>query len=187
MSGLAGIVLLIAAVYALTVGRFNAMSDHPGTAEEIAARLAPIGKVALAGAEGAAAPREVAAVERSPAADEGPGVAIYQKSCATCHATGVAGAPMLGDKVAWEPRFASGMDQMMHTAINGKGAMPPRGTCAACTQADLKLAIEYMLAQVGHGPAASVATSDAPSPPIQPAPVSEGMMGMSGMEGMPVP
>ena len=76
------------------------------------------------------------------------GAAIYQQACVACHATGVAGAPKLGDKAAWEARIAQGLDQLLHTAISGKGAMPPRGTCAACTDEELKSAIEYMISQV---------------------------------------
>ena len=57
----------------------------------------------------------------------------------------VAGAPKFGDKAAWEPRIAQGIDAMLSTAINGKGAMPPRGTCMDCSDADLKAAIEYMI------------------------------------------
>ena len=33
---------------------------------------------------------------------------LYAQTCAVCHATGVAGAPKLGDKAAWAPRIAAG-------------------------------------------------------------------------------
>ena len=75
------------------------------------------------------------------------GQAIYQQSCQSCHATGVANAPKLGDKEAWAPRIATGMDAMFATAISGKGAMPPKGACMACTDDDRKAAIEYMVSQ----------------------------------------
>jgi cytochrome c5 len=75
------------------------------------------------------------------------GQQIYQTACQACHATGVAGAPKLGDKEAWAPRIAQGMDTMLANATNGKNAMPPKGTCASCTEADLKAAIEYMVSQ----------------------------------------
>ena len=75
------------------------------------------------------------------------GQQIYQSTCAACHATGVAGAPKLGDKAAWAPRIAQGMDTLLANATNGKNAMPPKGTCASCTEADLKAAIEYMVSQ----------------------------------------
>jgi len=79
---------------------------------------------------------------------EGPdGQKIYQTSCQACHATGAAGAPKLGDKEAWAPRIATGMDAMLASAINGKNAMPPKGACMSCTDDDLKAAIEYMVSQ----------------------------------------
>jgi cytochrome c5 len=40
------------------------------------------------------------------------------------------------------------MDTLMATVVNGKGAMPPRGTCAACSDEDLRAAVEYMLSTV---------------------------------------
>jgi cytochrome c5 len=36
---------------------------------------------------------------------------------------------------------------LLHSAINGKNAMPPRGTCATCSDDELKAAIEYMVSQ----------------------------------------
>ena len=75
------------------------------------------------------------------------GQQIYQSSCQACHATGAAGAPKVGDKEAWAPRIATGVDAMLAVAIKGKGAMPPKGTCMSCTDDQLKAAIEYMVSQ----------------------------------------
>jgi len=150
MSGLVGVVILVALVYVLTVVQFSG-ERSAGTPAEIRARIAPVESATLADAE----PSYAAAPAATPnAADEGPGVAIYQTACMVCHEPGAAGAPKLGDKAVWEPRIAQGLDQLLQTAIDGKGAMPPRGTCMACTDEDLKLAIEYMLIQVGYEPAA---------------------------------
>ena len=74
-------------------------------------------------------------------------MAIYKQACFACHDTGAANAPKLGDKAAWEPRIAQGLDQLLSTAISGKGAMPPRGTCATCSDEDLRIAIEYMVSK----------------------------------------
>ena len=73
------------------------------------------------------------------------GKKIYDTKCFTCHNTAVAGAPKLGDKAAWEPRIATGMDAMLATAVKGKGAMPPKGACMDCSDDDLKAAIQYMV------------------------------------------
>ena len=58
---------------------------------------------------------------------------LYAQTCSVCHATGVAGAPKLGDKAAWAPRLAQGIDGLTASAIKGKGAMPPRAARARAT------------------------------------------------------
>ena len=73
------------------------------------------------------------------------GKQIYDTKCIICHKAGVANAPKLGDKAAWEPRIATGMDAMLAVAIKGKGAMPPKGTCMECSDDDLTAAIQYMV------------------------------------------
>ena len=73
------------------------------------------------------------------------GEQVYQASCQSCHAAGVAGSPKLGDKAAWAPRIATGMDALVASSINGKGIMPPKGACASCSDDDLKAAVEYMV------------------------------------------
>jgi len=75
------------------------------------------------------------------------GEETYNTYCHVCHATGVANAPKLDDAAAWAPRIAQGMDVLLQSAINGKNAMPPRGTCMSCSDDDLKAAIEYMTSQ----------------------------------------
>ena len=75
------------------------------------------------------------------------GQKIYQTSCQACHATGVAGAPKLGDKDAWAPRIAKGNDAMLLSVKNGLKAMPPKGTCMSCSEDELRAAMEYMVGQ----------------------------------------
>jgi len=77
-------------------------------------------------------------------ADEDKGKEIYDTKCSVCHANGVAGAPKFGDKEAWAPRIATGEEALMSSVINGKNAMPPKGTCMDCSDADLKAALQYM-------------------------------------------
>jgi len=76
-----------------------------------------------------------------------PGKQVYEKSCQACHATGAAGAPKLGDKEAWAPRIATGMDALLANSIKGKGVMPPKGGCASCSDDDIKAAVEYLVSQ----------------------------------------
>jgi len=69
---------------------------------------------------------------------------LYNKACIACHASGAAGAPKTGDKAAWEPRLAKGMDTMLKNAKNGINAMPPKGMCMDCTDEEFKALIQYM-------------------------------------------
>jgi cytochrome c5 len=71
--------------------------------------------------------------------------ALYSQVCSACHAAGVAGAPKFGDKAAWAPRLAAGVDGLTASAIKGKGAMPPKGGSTA-TEADIKTVVAYMVA-----------------------------------------
>jgi cytochrome c5 len=55
------------------------------------------------------------------------GEEVYKGQCAACHATGVSGAPKLGEAGDWGPRLAQGFDALVHSALKGKGAMAPQG------------------------------------------------------------
>jgi cytochrome c5 len=94
-----------------------------------------------AGESSASAPAAAAA----PALSADAGKKLYEQACVACHAAGVAGAPKLGDKSAWQPRLAQGVNALTAQVIAGKGAMPPRGASTA-TDAELRAAVEYMTA-----------------------------------------
>ena len=69
---------------------------------------------------------------------------LFNQVCSACHATGVAGAPKVGDKAAWASRVAQGVDALTASAIKGKGAMPPKGGSSA-SDADIKAVVAYMV------------------------------------------
>jgi len=73
------------------------------------------------------------------------GKEVYKKSCAVCHA---ALSPKLGDKAAWEPRLKQGTDALVASVLKGKGAMPAKGGNATLSEADIKSAVDYMVAQL---------------------------------------
>ena len=106
------------------------MAAAPAAAPAPAAEPAP-----------AAAPPAAAAQTVAVAAGAAP--ALYA-TCGACHAAGVAGAPKFGDKAAWAPRLALGVDGLTASVIKGKGAMPPRGGSAG-TDAEIKAAVVYMV------------------------------------------
>lgn len=70
----------------------------------------------------------------------------YGKTCGVCHATGVGNAPKFGDANAWKPRLAKGDDKLLASVKNGLNAMPPKGMCNDCSDADYKALIHYMAA-----------------------------------------
>lgn len=74
-------------------------------------------------------------------------VRTYRTACMACHASGAAGAPKTGDKAAWKTRIAAGMDTMVKNAVDGKGAMPPKGGRPNLTDAQIKAVVEYMVAE----------------------------------------
>jgi len=73
------------------------------------------------------------------------GEKLYRSACVVCHSTGVANAPKLGDKAAWAPIIAQGMDTILANTIKGKGAMPPRGGANNADDVSLRAAVEYMV------------------------------------------
>jgi cytochrome c5 len=74
------------------------------------------------------------------------GKSVYDQACVACHGQGVAGAPKFGDKAAWAPRIQTGMEALYTTSLKGKGAMPPKGGNTALADADIKAAVDYMVA-----------------------------------------
>ncbi|MBT4519438.1 MAG: cytochrome c5 family protein [Halieaceae bacterium] len=78
------------------------------------------------------------------AAIAGPDMDKYNKSCAVCHATGAAEAPITGDAAVWAPRMAKGMAVLVQSVNNGLNAMPPKGMCYDCSDEDYASLIEFM-------------------------------------------
>lgn len=109
-----------------------------------AAAPAPAAPKAEAAKPAAAAPAAAAPAATASATIDPAGEKLYKSVCFACHAAGVAGAPKFGDKAAWAPLIATGMDHMVEIAIHGKGAMPPRGGSQA-TDAEVHAAVEYMV------------------------------------------
>ncbi|MEM7362715.1 MAG: c-type cytochrome [Pseudomonadota bacterium] len=70
---------------------------------------------------------------------------FYNGSCSACHALGIANAPKFGDASQWSERVDKGRDVLYTSVIQGLGTMPPRGTCAGCSDDDLKAIVDYML------------------------------------------
>lgn len=77
-----------------------------------------------------------------------PGLAIYNRSCVSCHSMGAAGAPRLGDRAAWAPRIAKGRDALLQSALHGMPpGMPAKGLCITCSDDELRQVIDYMISK----------------------------------------
>ena len=73
------------------------------------------------------------------------GEEIYDAACTTCHAIGLAGAPLFGNKVIWGERANKDLAVLVETVTNGLGGMPPMGMCMDCSQEELANSVQYML------------------------------------------
>ncbi|MCC5887609.1 MAG: cytochrome c5 family protein [Gammaproteobacteria bacterium] len=131
---LLAIVILIAAAA-------GASAFAPGTEAEIRERIAPFGQLRVQATDEEDEGEVVA--QREPRDAE----AIYDQFCGTCHIGGIAGAPRMTAE-AWEPRIAEGMEALYATTFNGRGAMPPRGTCFDCTDEELIKTVDWMVESV---------------------------------------
>ena len=120
----------------------EAKATDPRLSALVSERLKPVGSVNTGDVVIAAAP--AAAVSSEPRGAE----EVYNIACGACHASGVAGAPKMGDKAAWAPRLAKGMETLVKNAITGIGAMPAKGGNPTITDAEIQATVEYMMASV---------------------------------------
>jgi cytochrome c5 len=129
---------------ATTTASAAAPMADPNAGKPIAAPSAGLNaqvRDAVPNATPGSAPGQLVAAATSSAGGAPP--ALYTQTCSTCHAAGIAGAPKLGDKAAWAPRVAQGVDALTASAIKGKGAMPPKGGSSA-SDAEVKAVVTYM-------------------------------------------
>jgi cytochrome c5 len=81
------------------------------------------------------------------AAADRTGEAVFKAVCTTCHTAGLMNAPKITDKAAWKPRIAQGMPMLYDHALKGIRMMPAKGTCAACTDKEIKNGVDYMVSK----------------------------------------
>ena len=120
-----------------------AVTAQANTDEAIAQRIKPVGQVCISGQPCQAQAASTAAVSAgaSRSTDD-----VVGKYCSACHSIGLLDAPKIGDSAAWQARLDSegGIDGVLAKAIAGVNAMPPKGTCTDCSDAELRAAIEKM-------------------------------------------
>ena len=76
---------------------------------------------------------------------EDAGAKIYTSVCSDCHSFGGLGAPQIGDRKAWLRLVDQGRDRLYEVAVHGSGDMPFKGMCHACSPAQIRAAVDYMI------------------------------------------
>ncbi|HEX6735034.1 MAG TPA: c-type cytochrome [Azonexus sp.] len=100
------------------------------------------GLAALLLAAGALAAAPALAAERS-------GKQVVDEVCTACHASGVDGAPKIGDRAEWSKRASKGLSDLTRNAITGVRNMPAHGGQAKLSDVEMSRAVGYMVSG-GH-------------------------------------
>nr|WP_283101632.1 c-type cytochrome [Halomonas populi] len=121
------------------------IGGEEATAEEGAAE----GEADIAATEGEADAEAAPAEEETAGNGNGlDGEALYAGGgCAACHGTGAAGAPRLGEAGDWGERLEQDISELYAHAINGIGAMPPKGGNMSLSDEEVEAIVDYMVAE----------------------------------------
>lgn len=130
----AGLIIAITSIYLIVslVQSSFFVAEDKSSAEATAARIKPLGEVMIGSAPGSRTGEE-----------------IYSKVCLSCHAAGLLGSPVLGDKAAWSTRIAKGFSGLTESAIKGINQMPARGGKSDLTDDEMARVVAYMANQAG--------------------------------------
>ena len=165
-AAVAAVLVAVLAQQALQQRMASTAANQPVTSVE--ERIKPVGTVAIAAIPKQTTPAP-AAVTPAPAPAAGTGApantadapasatppvasaskvgeTTYNGLCMGCHATGALQAPKFGDKAAWTPRIATGIESLYNSALKGKNSMPTKGGNPALSDADIKATVDYMVA-----------------------------------------
>jgi cytochrome c5 len=117
------------------------------SAESVSKRIAPTGEIKKFDPN-EPAPVMAAAVATTDKPKSGD--QVYAGGCNACHDGGIAGAPKMADKGAWSARIAQGASTLYEHAIKGYqgkgGMMPAKGGNPALSDAEVKAAVDHMVA-----------------------------------------
>ena len=110
---------------------------------EIEERIKPVGASCMQG-DSSCGGAAVAAASAGPRSGED----VYNAACMACHASGIAGAPKLGDVAGWAERIAKGIETLHGSGINGLPGtgMMAKGGCMNCSDEEVMAAVDYMVA-----------------------------------------
>ena len=155
--GFLAVIAILLVALATHIYNIHPPEENPNKAQVLGERIAPVGGVyagntgraAMQAAQEAAAKAATAQVAYGGTTD---GKTIFGSLCHSCHETGVAGAPKVGDKAEWAPRVAEGLATLIKHATEGytgkTGVMPAKGGNPALSVAQVKATVEWMVSQV---------------------------------------
>ena len=135
----------IAIAFALIPLTVSALELSKEQRAAIEARLQPYSQVCVVGDDACALGDAIAEVS-----DLRSGEDVYNAACMACHSTGAAGAPKLGDALAWSDRLSQkGIDALYDSGVNGVAgtSMIAKGGCMDCADDEIYAAVDYMLEQ----------------------------------------
>ena len=128
-------------------GGDNTAADEPAAVNETEAVVVEPEALAeaepIVEAESTEEPVVEAAAPKVLAADAG--ATLYEKQCKACHEKGLLAAPVFGDKEAWAPRIAKGIDTLHMHSAKGFNKMPAQAN-AEVSEAQVHAAVDYMVA-----------------------------------------
>jgi len=135
----------IAIAFALIPLTVSALELSKEQRAAIEARIQPYSQVCVVGDDACALGDAIAEVS-----DLRSGEDVYNAACMACHSTGAAGAPKLGDALAWSDRLSQkGIDALYDSGVNGVAgtSMIAKGGCMDCADDEVYAAVDYMLEQ----------------------------------------
>jgi cytochrome c5 len=147
--GLLAAFAIVLFAFASSVGESHqgqAVLQEPLRLADVQRNIAPFAQVAIAGKDNSALAALSTPASGAAAAVPTTGEQAFKEVCSACHATGVNGAPKIGDHAAWGPRIAQGKDTLYKDAIAGKGNMPPKGG-TTWPDATIRMTVDYMVSQ----------------------------------------
>jgi len=153
-----GIVLLVMFV---TAEKRPAAGSDAMSAKAVAERIRPVGVVEVKDAS------DLASLKN--------GDQVFAAQCSACHAAGALGAPKLGDAGAWAARIKTGLNALIHSAVAGKGQMPPQ-TGGDFSDYEIARAVVFMTNKAG-------ASFPEPAPPAATPPATTTNAAGTGVAG----
>jgi len=146
---IAGLIVVTAIIVALAFSLKGTPEPdaNPSQQRLMEERITPVAGV-RAGAEGraelATAESQAAAASEQSSKTSLSGEQVYQSVCVTCHAAGVAGAPIPGSEAMSQRLADKGLDGLVDSALNGLNVMPPKGGRPDLSDEEIRAAVEYM-------------------------------------------